>query len=295
MSENYLKELINKFRNGAKASDDKRDSGLNPNDPDVERIDNLQYGPDKQWHSLDVYLPKHIEPPFPTIINVHGGGWVYGTKETYQYYGMGMAKRGFAFINPNYRLAPEDAEYPDELNDVNAYIQWVDQHAEEYRLDRKNVFLIGDSAGGQMVEQYATILSNPDYAKKFSFKAINLKIRAIGLNCSAAFVLNDLNSLEAAYFTKNVVEKYHEQLNVEKYINQNFPPTFLITGNEDFLRDVDHTLFGFLLGRGVEADLRMYGDQQHPCYHVFFVDQKSKIAAKATDDELEFFRHFEEK
>ena len=31
------------------------------------------------------------------------------------------------------------------------------------------------------------------------------------------------------------------------------------------------------------------------CYHVFFVDQKNKIAAKATDDELEFFRHFEEK
>ena len=84
-------------------------------------------------------------------------------------------------------------------------------------------------------------------------------------------------------------------MNVEKYINQNFPPTFLITGNEDFLRDVDHTLFGFLLGRGVNADLRMYGDQPHPCYHVFFVDQKNKIAAKATDDELEFFRHFEEK
>lgn len=286
-----LNQLIGHFRMNAKENDDKRDSGLST-PQEVERIDNLPYGPDPKWNLLDVYLPKSVTPPYPTIINIHGGGWVYGTKETYQYYGMGIARRGFAFINPNYHLAPENAEYPDELNDVNQYIHWVDKHAEEYRLDRNNVFIIGDSAGGQMAEQYVTILSNPNYAKLFDYKPVNLNVRAVGLNCAASFVLNGLNGLESAYFTPEAVKKYHEQLNVEKYITNQFPPTFLITANDDFLRDMQHTLFGFLLARGVHADLNMYGTQEHPLGHVFFVDQKSKAAAQATDDELTFFRRF---
>ena len=114
-----IKNFLNEYRSGCKRSDDHRDSDLPHDIPEVERIDNLPYGPDEKWHTLDVYLPKKESAPFPVIINIHGGGWVYGTKETYQYYGMGLAKRGFAFINPNYRLAPEHAEFPDELDDVD--------------------------------------------------------------------------------------------------------------------------------------------------------------------------------
>ena len=241
---------------------------------------------------IDVYLPKKESAPFPVIINIHGGGWVYGTKETYQYYGMGLAKRGFAFINPNYRLAPEHAEFPDELDDVDRYMHWVDDHAEEYRLDRNNVFIIGDNAGGQMAEQYVTILTNPDYAKLFSYKPLNLKFRAVGLNCAVSFVLtpDSLAGVESLYFTKNAVNKYHEQLDVEKYIDHNFLPTFLITANNDFLHDIQFTLFGFLLGRGVHAICKSYGDEDNPRGHIFFVNQKDRIADIANDEEIDFFR-----
>ena len=289
---NKIKNFLHEYRSGCKKSDDHRDSDLPHDIPEVERIDNLLYGPDEKWHTLDVYLPKKESAPFPVIINIHGGGWVYGTKETYQYYGMGLAKRGFAFINPNYRLAPEHAEFPDELDDVDRYMHWVDDHAEEYRLDRNNVFIIGDSAGGQMAEQYVTILTNPDYAKLFSYKPLNLKFRAVGLNCAASFVLtpDSLAGVESLYFTKNAVNKYHEQLDVEKYIDHNFLPTFLITANNDFLHDMQFTLFGFLLGCGVHAICKSYGDEDNPRGHVFFVNQKDKIADIANDEEIEFFR-----
>ena len=205
---------------------------------------------------------------------------------------MGLAKRGCAFINPNYRLAPENAEFPDELDDVDRYMHWVDDHAEEYHLDRNNVFIVGDSAGGQMAEQYVTILTNPDYAKLFPYKPLNLKFRAVGLNCAASFVLTpeSLEGLESLYFTPESVNKHREQLDVEKYIDSNFLPTFLITSNEDFLHDMQFTLFGFLLGRGVHAICKSYGDKDHPRHHVFFVNQKDEIADIANDEELEFFR-----
>lgn len=287
-----IKRVVAEYRSGCKKSDDSRDSDLPHDIPEVERIDNLPYGPDEKWHTLDVYLPKKTDKPFPVIINIHGGGWIYGTKETYQYYGMSLAKRGFAFINPNYRLAPENAEFPEELDDVDLYMHWVDDHAEEYRLDRNNVFIIGDSAGGQMAEQYVTILTNPDYAKLFPYKPLNLKFRAVGLNCAASFILtpNTLQGISGLYFTKDAVNKYHEQLDVEKYINHNFLPTFLITSNKDFLHDIQFTLFGFLLGRGVHAICKSYGDSDNPRGHVFFVNQKDCIADIANDEEIEFFR-----
>ena len=101
-----IKKFVTDFRDGAYQHDTKRDSGLPHDIPEVERLDNLPYGPDEKWHTLDVYLPKKHEAPFPVIINIHGGGWVYGTKEIYQYYGMGLAKRGFAFINPTPNANP---------------------------------------------------------------------------------------------------------------------------------------------------------------------------------------------
>ena len=60
--------------------DRKRDKGLQT-PPDVERKDNLSYGPHGKWDLLDVYYPKGTQGKLPVIVNIHGGGWVYGTKE----------------------------------------------------------------------------------------------------------------------------------------------------------------------------------------------------------------------
>lgn len=291
MTEELLAE-IKKWRQGCKANDDKRDSGLPTEIPEVKRINDLQYGPDPKWNLLDLYLPKKVSGKIPLIINIHGGGWVYGTKETYQFYGLGLAKRGFAFVNPNYRLAPE-VQYPAELDDVNRYVHWVSEHADEYNLDKNNVFLVGDSAGGQMAEQYTTILTNPLYRKKFGYELPDLKFRAIALNSPATFMLDQgmIDGVTAAYFGQAVHDSEKmDQLNVEKYITQDFLPTFISTANRDFIHDCAVRLDGFLRARGVEVIQKSWGDERNPRGHVFLINQKDELARDANDQEMEFFR-----
>lgn len=58
-----IKKFVTDFRDGAYQHDTKRDSGLPHDIPEVERLDNLPYGPDEKWHTLDVYLPKKHEAP----------------------------------------------------------------------------------------------------------------------------------------------------------------------------------------------------------------------------------------
>ena len=105
-----------------KVNDARRDAGLTTPD-DIQRFDNLLYGSDPVWNILDVYRPREKQGKLPVIVNIHGGGWVYGDKDLYQFYGMTLAQRGFAVVNFTYRLAPE-AKYPAPLEDTNDVIGW---------------------------------------------------------------------------------------------------------------------------------------------------------------------------
>ena len=91
---------IYKMREGIAESDAKRDAGLTIPE-DLTRYLDIAYGP-YQENVLDVYCPKGTDKALPTIVSIHGGGYVYGTKEIYRRYGMDMAARGFSFINFNY-------------------------------------------------------------------------------------------------------------------------------------------------------------------------------------------------
>ena len=65
-----------------------------------------------------IYIYQKCAKKYSVIVHIHGGGWVYGTKETYQFYGMSLAKEGFAFVNFTYHLGP-DVVFPGILEDVD--------------------------------------------------------------------------------------------------------------------------------------------------------------------------------
>ncbi len=84
--------IADKFCHEAKENDDARDAGLNPYPENVDRFDNIRYGDHGEDNLLDLYRPHHYEGKLPVIVHVHGGGYVYGTKETYQFYGLALAR-----------------------------------------------------------------------------------------------------------------------------------------------------------------------------------------------------------
>ncbi len=170
------------FKIISSSGDKKRDKDLHPPEELSLHTDISFTGKNRAYEKLDVYYPKGITRKLPVILNIHGGGWVYGTKDSYRPYCLYLAQQGFAVVNMNYYLAPK-AKFPTQLSQINQVIRWMQDHAEDYYLDMNNVFLVGDSAGAQMVSQYAAILTNPQFAALFPFAVPeNLKLRAVGLN-----------------------------------------------------------------------------------------------------------------
>jgi len=116
--------------------------------------------PDGKPLLLDLHIPDG-GGPFPAAILIHGGGFDEGSRSTnVRPLFEPLADAGFAWFSIDYRLAP-DAHFPEATADVNSAIGWVKAHSAEYRLDLGRIVLIGESAGGYLVN-YAGAHQTPD-------------------------------------------------------------------------------------------------------------------------------------
>ena len=292
-----MQQEIQKMRLEWAAGDAKRDEGLTVPE-DITRFLDLRYG-EYAENLLDVYCPKGTDKPLPTIVSIHGGGWFYGDKKLYSHYCMGLARRGFTVVNFDYRLAPEH-KYPAPLQDSCAVLHWMRENAETYFIDLNNVFLLGDSAGGQLCHQLLTIATNPTYAALFDFSPPKgFRVNACALNCGCYFLpLSRLvtpkrcGAIFEAYFPEDYVPLL-KQLKAEKYATKDFPPAFVMSAANDYLRFMAKPMYRLLRRKGVEAELHIYGTkEQKEIGHVFHVNCKLPLAAKCNDDQCAFFRRY---
>ena len=92
----------------------------------------------------------------PAIISVHGGRWRAGNRADASSIKVAQwAEFGFFAISIDYRLVGGSPAPAPQL-DLLCAIRWVHAHASEYNIDPERVYLIGQSAGGQMVSLIAT-------------------------------------------------------------------------------------------------------------------------------------------
>ncbi len=284
------------FNIGAAKSDRRRDAAI-PLPKAVAQCRNISYGPHGDWNLLDVYTPDSGEEALPTIVSIHGGGYVYGSKEIYRRYGMDMARRGFAFINFNYRLAPK-WRFPAPLHDTNAVMAWICVNAHRYRLDPGRIILVGDSAGAQLASQYAAIATNSSYASLFRITVPRISIRALGLNCG----MYDLCKL-AAEPRKGLHKDYlgsfrdlpreDPRLRVLESVTSDYPPALITTSCHDFLRANAAPMWNFLTKKDVPCQWKCYGSEDDPSVgHVFHINISVPEAIKCNDDSAAFFRNY---
>lgn len=279
-------------------SDKKRDEGLTIPE-DIEYVRDIRYGENKKYHILDICWPKYIDnraidckiDKLPVIINVHGGGYVYGTKEVYQFYAAALAQKGFVVINYNYRLAPK-YKFPAPLFDLNAVIQWSVTHRDVYPIDTDHVFLIGDSAGAQIACQYGCIYSNEAYGRIMEMNKPNVTIKALSFACGS-YDLKKRIELEGK---KGVIRDYlsgnpyrfGEKLDVLEHITKDYPPVFLFSAKGDFLIEECEPMAKFFVNKGVWCEYKIYGNEQ--TFHVFHVDMRNEFGVLANQDQIHFFK-----
>ncbi|MGZ3777573.1 MAG: alpha/beta hydrolase fold domain-containing protein [Mucilaginibacter sp.] len=245
--------------------------------------DDLSYANDTlKKHLLDIYLPTQGKDSYPLIIWIHGGAWMSNDK----YADMGYMKQTLkSFVDSGYAVASIDyrwstmAIFPAQIQDCNQAIEYLYQHAEKYKIDRKRFALIGFSAGGHLANLVG--LSNNDFVKDFytDGKKPHFKIRLVldFYGPANLFTLKGNDSKDAKnpinlLLGGTVTDKpdLAKEASPITYIDKNDPPFLIVQGEKDESVNPDQAtaLNTRLISAGVKSELIIVTGAPH--YGVMF-------------------------
>ena len=98
---------------------------------------------------LDVYQRRDASGPQPTVLFIHGGGWIQGTKESSAMSLVPWLEMGWNVVNVEYRLS-HVALAPAAAEDCLCALRFVAAHAKDYNVDLTHLVVTGESAGGHL-------------------------------------------------------------------------------------------------------------------------------------------------
>ncbi|MFF3756642.1 alpha/beta hydrolase [Streptomyces sp. NPDC002185] len=134
-------------------------AGSGEPEPVAEVIDTTLPGPGGTL-PVRIYRPAAAEGPLPVLVYFFGGGWTLGSIETGDAICRSLANAaGCLTVAVGYRLAPEH-KFPAAVDDCDAGVRWIAEHAGRYGGDATRIAVAGDSAGGNLAA--AVTLRNRD-------------------------------------------------------------------------------------------------------------------------------------
>lgn len=192
-------------------------------------------------------------------------------------------------ISVDYHLAPE-APYPEGLEDSYAALKWGVEHAEELNIDKENVIVSGDSAGGN----YSAVLSI--MARDRGDFRISKQI--------LLYPATDLSEMESG--GKNKTERAFAETLIEMYLKEtegtvrtphvspifcenhaNLPDALIVVGDLDFLKESSLSYAKKLEESGNNVHFSLYKNTRHA-----FIDNTGNCKqAEDFIDEVKEFIH----
>jgi acetyl esterase len=113
------------------------------------RIENRTIPGHAQPIPIRIYWPENGRN-LPALIYFHGGGWAFGNLDSVDRSCRALANAsGCVLISVDYRLAPEH-KFPAAIEDADAALRYVAEHAIEFGIDPNGLAVGGDSAGGNL-------------------------------------------------------------------------------------------------------------------------------------------------
>ncbi len=182
---------------------------------------------------LDAYVPK-LTGPLPAVMVVHGGAWRSGSKRQLTKYARDLAARGIVTFAINYRLSPK-FKFPAQYEDCRAALQWIRQHADEYKVDPARIGAIGYSAGGHLVALLG-VTGKPGKPDRPETDTRLCVVCAGGAPCDFRDV--EPNNWGLAFWlggTPKQVPNQYKKASPMAYVNKSAPPMFFYNGTNDFL------------------------------------------------------------
>ena len=198
---------------------------------------NLVYTSAPAWEGkMDLYLPPKEKGLSPAIINIHGGGWQNGTKDTQGGFNS-YFKAGFAVANIAYRLSGQ-ATAPAAIEDTRCALIYLIKNAKTLNIDVNKIIIMGGSAGGHLALM-GGLLANDNRFDTNCKGVKNIKVAAI----IDKYGIVDVGDKRYGKFRSGSEKKWlGDKVNDQSFIEsvspiyqvkKNSPPIFIAHGDAD--------------------------------------------------------------
>ena len=241
--------------------------------PQVLKIKNLEVpGRHNKKINLRFYFPKKYNDSdnFPIILFFHGGGFVMGNLDTHDYTCRSICiESEMIVVAVDYSLSPE-YKFPYALNEAKDVLQLIPSFKKEFNLDLNNLFVCGDSAGGNL----ATVLAiNSSKKMTVSIKGQILIYPCTDLTLSMRSMDFYLDGMTLTYETMSYFINHYLKTKLDE-VNweasplftknlKNMPETYIFAAGLDPLLDEGIAYKNRLEYFGNKVTYKLYSGQVH--------------------------------
>lgn len=202
----------------------------------------------------DVY--RSPKPNGAGVLLVHGGSYQRGDRSQLRGYGIALGRAGYTCLACEYRLSGE-ATWPAQIDDVHTALAYLHDHAESLGVNRGRIAVSGNSAGGHLALLAAGLGERPVAAVAAFYSAVDF----LGEDARAKGAPDALTFLLGA----DVSESRLASISPVNHVRADFPPTLLVTGNQDELIHWRESLkmYQALTDAGAPAELHIFNGAPH--------------------------------
>jgi acetyl esterase/lipase len=244
------------------------------------------------------YRPLKPDDLLPTIVHIHGGGFVMGAPEMKDVENRLLASElKCAIYSVDYRLAP-DAPHPAPLEDIHSVFTWLHANASQLGLDPARIGIKGESGGGGFAAAaalYARDQQGPRYAFQHLIYPMIDDRSAVRRDLHphvGEFVWTQENN----YFGwRSLLDTEPGSADTSPYAAASraadvsgLPPTYISVGGLDLFLEENMTYADRLSRAGVPVEFHMYPR----AYHGFYRATNARITRQAEHDTREALRRF---
>jgi len=257
----------------------------------VTMIEEMNILMDDRKIPIRIYRPKgkSIEKS-SAIIYIHGGWFIAGGFETHDAVVRKLANTtGSTVIFIDYRLAPE-YPFPAGLNDCIDISKWVVDNAESLGIDKDQIGIIGDSAGGALAASVSTQIGELLKFQVLIYPAADNQLNTKSWKTyENGPVLNKEGGMQAWKWYHPEGADHPNPLAVPVLIKdfKNTPSTLVLIAEHDALRDEGEELSQHMKDAGIPIRISFYKDMVHGFMHMGEILNEVE---KATD-EMAAFAH----
>ena len=242
---------------------------------------------------LRIYIPKGVEPPYPALIYLHGGGFTLFSIDTHDRLMREYADRGnFAVIGVDYPLAPEH-KYPVALNCLVEFVLWLADNARDWNIDEGRLAIGGDSAGGNL--SFAAFFLLRELGEDHIIKAILSNYGGFSSTISDESEArfggpgSIMDRIEARQYWCNYLRNEEDELDpCAAPLHgdfKRFPPTFLVIPECDIVAEHSIEMESRMRAAGAPVTAKLYRGAPHSFLEAMSV---SALAREAIQDGARF-------